>query len=431
MNLIKTLLVLFLFLLIGTLPLAACSMYKITVEGQTLVGCNHDAWFSTPKIWFEVANAPNEYGAAFTGAREVDAKRTAPQSGMNEAGLSFSRLVAFHPQEENPFTNRLQIKDEVSYLSGILHQCATVREVKKYIEEYDHSFFMEDVFIYIDRSGNYLIVEPYSLTEGNDPNYVLANFCPSITDNQQKRKLERYRHGEDYLALHPAQATTNYCKTLSDTMHVCRSRNGDGTLLSSIWNTRDGAVQLYFYHRYDTAITFNLVDELAKGNHQLSIEALFPVNPEFERLKTYKTPFNTPQIKTGFVFIAFLLGLFSFLFLLQLLRRKIKGISIRIILPLLILNALLIPYLFVLATHASIFYMDAPYQHYSSLLISLSSYLPFVILLACLFLIPFTFRKVLRGKSKPGLKTLFILNNLVYLTLVMGFAYWGLYQFWT
>ncbi len=47
----------------------------------------------------------------------------------------------------------------------------------------------EGVYRYdsIDSLGDYLIVEPYNLIEGNSPNYVLANFCPSITDNEQAR----------------------------------------------------------------------------------------------------------------------------------------------------------------------------------------------------------------------------------------------------
>ena len=43
--------------------LTACSMYKITTDGKTMVGCNYDAWFTTPKIWFENARTPDEYGA--------------------------------------------------------------------------------------------------------------------------------------------------------------------------------------------------------------------------------------------------------------------------------------------------------------------------------------------------------------------------------
>ena len=97
-------------------------MYKLSADGKTMVGCNEDAWRITSNIWFENALESGQYGAAFTGSRQVSAGRTAPQSGMNEAGLVFSRLVAYHPIEENPFTDRLQISDEVDYLSASMHQ---------------------------------------------------------------------------------------------------------------------------------------------------------------------------------------------------------------------------------------------------------------------------------------------------------------------
>ena len=84
----------------------------------------------------------------------------------------------------------------------------TVEEVKKYIEQYDHSIFIDDVFIYIDSSGKYLVVEPYQLIEGNNPNYVLSNFCPSITDNENARNLERYRNGEDFLKNNKSNETS-------------------------------------------------------------------------------------------------------------------------------------------------------------------------------------------------------------------------------
>ena len=138
----------------------ACSMYKITVDGNTMVGCNHDAWLTTPKIWFETAKHKNEYGTVFTGSREVSPSRITPQSGMNTVGLVFSRLASYYPVQNNPFSNRLKITSEADYLSEILHKCATVKEVKKHIEQYDHSFFLNDVFIYIDSLGDYLIVEP-------------------------------------------------------------------------------------------------------------------------------------------------------------------------------------------------------------------------------------------------------------------------------
>lgn len=102
---------------------------------------------------------------------------------MNEMGLAFVRSASYHLAQEN-FANRKTISNPTMYLKDILHTCKSVEDVKEYISQYDHSYFIEDVFIYVDKSGKYLIVEPYSLTIGNEPSYVISNFCPSITPEQ-------------------------------------------------------------------------------------------------------------------------------------------------------------------------------------------------------------------------------------------------------
>lgn len=432
MKINKLYIILFTFLLIVLFEnsIQACSMYKITVDGKTMVGCNHDAWLSTPKIWFENAKKPNEYGAGFTGAREVTDGRTAPQSGMNEVGLTFSRLVAYYPKQDNPFTERLKIENEVDYLSDILHKCATVEEVKKYIEQYDHSIFLDDVYIYIDSSGNYLIVEPYHLFFGNDPKYVLANFCPSITANEQARKMERYRNGEDFLKTHEVNASLSFCSALSDTMHVCRSRNGDGTLLTSIWDTKDGIVNLYFYHSYESTVQFKLTEMLSKGDQVLNVPDLFPQNSEFERLKSYKTPFNTPALRILLVGLAGTLAFFSLLLCLSVIGNRNTAVSLKTVMLTSVMNVFLTAYLFILATNRSIYYFDAPFKHYSSNIITASSYIPFLLLLIVVPFTLFTIKQLKSVKIKSWIKAVLLANNLIYLLLVIGFAYWGLYSIW-
>lgn len=408
----------------------ACSMYKITVDGQTIVGCNHDTWFSTPKIWFANAKKQNEFGACFTGARQVGENRAAPQSGMNEKGLAFSRLVAYYPKQNNRFPNRLKIEDEVDYLTDILHKCTTVKEVKKYIEKYDHSVFFDDVYIYIDSSGSYLIVEPYTLIGGNDPTYILSNFCPSITGNEQARQLTRYRNGEDFLKTQKVDSSLPYCSALSDTMHVCRSRNGDGTLLTSIWDTKDGVVNLFFYHNFDSTVRFSLSEELAKGDHLIDVPRLFPINSEFERLKSYKTPFNTPVLRILLVAIAGLLSFFIFLLSLAAIRGKNTQITFKRVFLIFALNLSLIGYLFVLATNVNIYYFDAPYKHYGSALISASSYIPFLLLVAIVPISLFTMKRLKSLKTKGWIRVTLISNNLIYLILILSFGYWGLFSVW-
>jgi len=409
----------------------ACSMYKITVDGKTMVGCNHDAWLTTPKIWFETAKHKNEYGTVFTGSREVSPSRTTPQSGMNTVGLAFSRLASYYPVQNNPFSNRLKITSEADYLSEILHKCTTVKEVKKHIEQYDHRFFLNDVFIYIDSLGDYLIVEPYKLIKGNNPNYVLANFCPSITDNKQARKLERYRNGEDFLKNNKAIASLDFCSTLSETMSVCRSRNGDGTLITSIFDTKEKIVSVYFYHNFDTVVQFSLTDELSKGDHILNLPEIFPTNAEFERLVNFKTPSNTIALRVLLVLISGLLALLSFaLFISQLRKNKTTSLSLKSVVVISLLNLILIAYVFVLITNQGIFYFDVPYKHPTSSLITASSYTPFLLLLSFTPIIIYTRNRLKSDKIKLWIKATLVLNNTVYFLLVLGFGYWGLYNFW-
>jgi len=431
MNILKSLLP-FIISVLTVTPnvLSACSMYKLTVGDQTMVGCNEDAWRITSRIWFENAQNPREFGAGFTGSRQVAPNRFAPQSGMNEAGLVFSRLASYFPEQSAQTNEKIKITNEVEYLTNILHKCATVDEVKNYIEQYDHSFFIGDVFIYIDSTGKYLIVEPYNLTEGNDPCYVLSNFCPSITDTGKARKLERYRNGMDFLTTHRLNTSLSFCKAVSDTMHVCRNRNGDGTLLTSIWNTKERSVNLFFYHSYDSTVQFNLAEELAKGDHMISIPELFPKNADFERLANYKTPFNTPELRIALVFFGGILTLFAFLFVISLIRYNYSGVSIRFFTLIAGLNILFTAYLFVLATNINIYYFDAPYQQPGSILITLSSYIPFLLLLTIVPVTLFTLKQFKSAETKHLKKALMAINNLIYLMLIAGFSYWGLYSIW-
>ncbi len=432
MNIQNIYLTIFTFSLLIVLEnkMPACSMYKITVDGKTMVGCNEDAWRTTSKIWFENAKETNKYGAGFTGSRQVSLNRTAPQSGMNEVGLTFSRLTAYYPKQPNPFPNRKKITDEVDYLTDILHNCATVKEVKQYIEQYDHSLFIDDVYIYIDSSGEYLIVEPYNLIEGKDPHYVLSNFCPSITNNEHARTLERYRNGEDFLKTHSINTSLSFCSALSDTMHVCRSRNGDGTLLTSIWDTKDGLVNLFFYHAYESTVQFNLTEELSRGDQVIHIPDLFPKNPEFERLKSYMTPFNTPELRVSLVFLGGFLTLFSFILGIFAIFNKSLRASIKTIFLISAMNLLLTAYLFVLATHVNVYYFDAPYFHHSSDLITASSYIPFLLILTIFPFTAFTIKRLKSVKTKSWIKAVLVSNNLIYLILMLSFGYWGLFSIW-
>ncbi len=404
----------------------ACSMYKITLGTKTMVGCNEDAWRLTFAIWFETGKPDAPYGAAFTGSRLDGENGTAPQSGMNEHGLSFSRLASATPEnQKNKQAGKKEIQNPTAYLKDILHQCKTVEEVQAYISNYDHSFFSEDVFIYIDRSGKYLVVGPFTMQVGQDPTYVLSNFCPSATADSEALKLDRYRNGVELLN-HKTDTTLEFCRSVSDTMHVCREKIGDGTLLTSIWNLRDGLVNLYFYHDFEHTVQFNLADELAKGDHQIEIPGLFPPNEEFEKLANYKTPKNS-LVMMLFVISSGLLFLFTAIFFLMrsFLKRKEGGTNIQR--ALVLWSVVLFYYTFVLATNINLFYFPAPYHDYSSGLVTATSYIPFVMLLLIIPVIRFNFSIFKENSWRFFSKGLLVLNTSLYVVLIGLFFYWGFY----
>jgi hypothetical protein len=403
----------------------ACSGYKITIGNRTFFGCNHDAWFTTPRIWFENATK-GKYGAAFTGARFDGKNGYAPQSGMNEVGLAFERLASFHPKQKK-IKNRKPITNPTTYLKDILHSCKSVEEVYEFIRKYDHSYFIEDVFFYVDKSGKYLIVEPYSLKIGNKPSYVISNFCPSITSEENANKLDKYRNGVAFLK-NSMDTTLEFCTALLDKMHVCRKKMGDGTLISSIWDLTNGTVNLYFYHDYKRTVQFNLRKELTTGDHIIAIETVFPHNPEFEQLRTFKTPKDSMLIGVFIVASAVFFLLTSVFFLIRYFKRRGNNPYSFIQLLLFPVGIILFCYMLVLSGSVHVFYFPAPYKHPTNLFVSMTSYIPFLLLL---LIPPFAFvnYKVLKENSWHFLaKGLFTLNNLIYLVLIGLFSYWKFYD---
>ena len=401
----------------------SCSMYKITCNGKTIVGCNHDTWLLTPRIWFET----NGYGAAFTGARYDGSSGFAPQSGMNEFGLAFSRLAAMAPKSEIVPLTKKTITDHTLFLKEVLHKCKTVEEVKNYIDKYDHSSFSQDVLIYIDRSGKYLIVEPYKTIIGNDSKYVLANFCPSQITDFTGIKQERYINGSAFLK-NKVDTSISFCTALSDTMHVCRKKIGDGTLLTSIWDTDNGTIFLYFYHDYKHPKQFDLKKELAKGNHTLDVTTLFPPNEEFKELENFKTPLNSKVIE---LFLLFCFGLYFFsalFFFINFFSKRKKTKYAYVKLFLVPFNLIMMFYMYLLSTEINIYYYPTPYKHYSSAFINAMAYTPFLILILIIPLLIIN-KKVIQEKAwRFFSKWLFVLNNLTYLILIYLFGYWGLYN---
>jgi hypothetical protein len=291
----------FLLLLVGDYA-RPCSMFKITFGGKTMVGNNEDAWRENSRIWFEVGR-DGHYGAAYVGHDDGF-----PQGGMNEAGLAYDGF-AVYGRVLKPVMGKVrlggQFGDKVGFLKSILQQCATVEEVQRFVNRYDRSVFNHGMLLFIDKKGDYLVVEVDTTILGHDAKYVLANFCPSLTPDPSTVTMGRYRRGVAFLS-GKQDSSLRFCTAMMDTMHECRPRLGDGTTYTSIYDLSGGLIYLYFYHDYAHCVSFDLRRELAKGDHSLLMTSLFPPNAEYERFVRHKTPFNS------YLLVGVLLGLGAF-----------------------------------------------------------------------------------------------------------------------
>lgn len=417
--------ILFVYAFTSTLFSNACSMYKVTVDGKTMVGNNEDAWRTTPHIWFETAKNGN-YGCCFVGSREIRKNKYAAQSGMNEHGLTFSRLASYHPKQENSKAKQLKlIENPDLFLMDIMHSCKNIDEVYALLNQYDRSPYLQDVFVYVEPSGDYLVVEPYRLIRGSDPSYVQANFCPSITSESERRNQKRYRDGRDLLNK-KIDTSLEFCTQLSKQMHVCRDKIVDGTLLTTIWNTSDLTFNVFFYHDYANGMSFNLKEELAKGDHQLSINELFSENEEFEELKTYITPFNTPWLRFALAFVGFFFLISGIYFIISAMRssRPKRLRSIYLVMSFTLFASFV--YLFFLATTINVYYFPSPYQS-SSIFESTASFIPYFISGLLLILGILAWRKKESFSLSFFTKGLILVNALALIGVFIGIFYWKLF----
>ncbi|HEY0977696.1 MAG TPA: hypothetical protein VGE21_09515 [Flavobacteriales bacterium] len=281
------------FLLCVLFPAAAlvqaCTAFKSTQHGRTLVGNNEDAWSINAQVRFEQGR-DGAYGAVYFGHfNGHPMRRMVDQLGMNERGLVFDGL-GIQPKSVRPVPGRKQMPfDELMPL--VLRSCADVHEAAAMLRTMDNSWLYSSMLFLVDRNGEYLIVEGDTLILGNDPTYAVGNWRMSTCSDPDAIPIPRLQAGRTLLHQGLDSTRTAALEVLRS-MKACRARLGEGTLFSTLFDTKAGTAQLYFYHDFDQAVTFDLKEELAKGDRVLDMAALFPVNAEYERLLAYRTPFH-------------------------------------------------------------------------------------------------------------------------------------------
>lgn len=242
----------------------ACSMFKITKDGKTIVGNNED-WISpNSKFWFE-RGKKGDHDVMYMGQLNDFA-----QGAMNSAGLVFDGFAMDYLAVNNAEGKlSISISDAVREIMQTMNDVA---EIKEYLATIDLSFLTTGMIVFVDKNGDYLIVEGEELILGSEPEQCFSNFYYSQIESTDEVELANFRNGMKYLSKSEGKATIDYT---GEVMKNMMSPEGS-TQYTTVYDLQELTVRVYLFHDYTNFVEFTLDEKIQEGDHQVMIAELFP-----------------------------------------------------------------------------------------------------------------------------------------------------------
>ena len=264
MKRIKVLLIAIVF--IAPMMSHACSMYKITKNGTTIVGNNEDYLSPNSQFWFESASE-NKLGVMYMGLLDNFA-----QGAINEAGLVFDGFFEANNLPVNNTAGKLDIPISEA-IKRVMQTMTNVEEVKSYLETIKLGSLTNSMIVFVDKSGTYLIVEGDEMFMGDEPEKTFSNFYYSQIESLDKVNLDYFQSGYKFINSSDGQPTFDYC---AEAMDNFASSKLSATQYSTIYDLNKLTIRVYLFHDYSQFVEIDLKKELKKGNHKTMIPDLFP-----------------------------------------------------------------------------------------------------------------------------------------------------------
>ena len=258
----------------------ACTMYKTTMHGKTIVGNNEDWITPNTQIWFENQDA-NSYSVMYVGFMDI------PQGAINEAGLIVDGFATLALPVEHTSGKKKESLDSV--LIKVMQSMRSVEEVKAYYEELDLSEMQSYQLVFVDRSGTYLIIEGDEMILGDDPEKTFSNFYYSQTKSIEDVQLPYYQKGINFIDSTNAEVTLDYC---SNVMEQMIQADITATQYSTIYDLTEMKVRLYYYHDFEEYIELDLNQEFEKEDYKLKMADLFS---DSSKGKQFYLKYNNPE----------------------------------------------------------------------------------------------------------------------------------------
>jgi hypothetical protein len=251
----------------------ACTILTATQDDSVFFGNNED--YSNPDTYYWVVPSGNgTYGGVFFGFDDLW-----PQGGVNEMGLAFD-INALPEAPLNPHPELPGLYDYEGYIA--LKNCATVDEAVELLSGYNWGEAMWGQIHLADAKGDAVVISAgldgelsFTRKEKGDGALVSTNFNLAFTPDDERTGLcWRYDEAVELLeACGDGGLTSEFVRDVLDAVHVEGAYSD--TLYSSVFDLRNGVINVYYFHQYDEAVRLVVADELARASEPVPLRELF------------------------------------------------------------------------------------------------------------------------------------------------------------
>ncbi len=246
-----------------------CTIFTIA-HGDTVYFGNNEDW-SNPEtyIWFKTSTA-EQYGGVYLGFDDFF-----PQGGMNEKGLCYdANALANGVLNDHPELPTLRKWVGIH----IIETCANISETIETALSYNWGVSMKYQIHYADATGDAVVLAPgldkeISFTRKKNNSYLVStNF--NVNQTNHSYSCQRYETASNMLAILESEEnlTIDAVRNVLDATHQLGTY---GTKYSNLFDPVNLKIYLWYNHDFTTLIEFDLLEELALGDHQYKISELF------------------------------------------------------------------------------------------------------------------------------------------------------------
>jgi len=255
-----------LLLLIFNVSLQACTVFNNTNGGVTLVGRNMD-WYTQENYIAFLPSEDGKYGRVYFGWNEFPSWH---QGGMNSQGVMFAYLAAPYLSVTNSLLKPIYRGNYGNLMEKCMEECSSVNEVLDIFDQYNLRFLENCHVMVVDRNGDSVIIGGDDITMKDGNFQVVTNFRPT---HPSLGGYPCWRYDKAYEMLE--EMTNLFVDHFIEILNETHMEGGYPTQWSIVYDLAEYNIHLYHFHDYNNVITFNLHDELEKGENIYSIPSLF------------------------------------------------------------------------------------------------------------------------------------------------------------